>query len=89
VLVFALTQGLFWAGVASAFAMAIGTAITVSALAVMAVGSRDLAVRLSGGSSLWRDRIEGTAAIAGSLFILFIGLSLFFGSLGPSQPFVF
>jgi len=89
VLVFALTQGLFWAGVASAFAMAIGTAITVSALAVLAVGSRDLAVRLSGGSSLWRNRIEGTAAIAGSLFILFIGLSLFFGSLGPSQPFVF
>ena len=30
VLVFALTQGLFWAGVAATFAMALGTAITVA-----------------------------------------------------------
>ena len=33
VLVFALTQGMFWAGVAATFAMAFGTAITVAALA--------------------------------------------------------
>src|SRR5262249_16074722 len=32
VLVFALTQGLFWAGVAATFAMALGTGITVSVL---------------------------------------------------------
>lgn len=89
VLVFALTQGLFWAGVASTFAMALGTAITVSALAVMAVGSRDLAVRLSGGSGAWAARIETVAAIGGSLFILLTGLALFFGSLGPARPFVF
>ena len=33
VLVFALTQGLFWAGVAATFAMALGTAMTVAVLA--------------------------------------------------------
>ena len=31
VLVFALAQGLFWAGIASTFAMGLGTAITVAA----------------------------------------------------------
>jgi len=34
VLVFAVTQGLFWAGVAATFAMAFGTAITVAVLAM-------------------------------------------------------
>ena len=50
VLVFALTQGVFWAGVAATFAMAIGTAITVAALATLALGSRELALRLGGGA---------------------------------------
>ena len=38
VLVFALAQGLFWIGVASTFAMGLGTAITVAAIATLAVG---------------------------------------------------
>ncbi|HEY6669781.1 MAG TPA: hypothetical protein VI075_02465 [Methyloceanibacter sp.] len=45
VLVFALTQGLFWAGVAATFAMALGTAITVAVLATLALGSRELALK--------------------------------------------
>ena len=40
VLVFALAQGLFWAGVASTFVMGIGTAITVALIASIAVGAR-------------------------------------------------
>ena len=44
VLIFALTQGMFWAGVAATFAMALGTAITVAALATLALGSRELAL---------------------------------------------
>ena len=40
VLVFAVTQGVFWAGVAATFAMAIGTAITVAALATLALAHR-------------------------------------------------
>ena len=42
VLVFALTQGVFWAGVAATFAMIIGTAITVAILATLALGWRRL-----------------------------------------------
>lgn len=43
VLVFALAQGMLWAGVAAAFVMALGTAITVAAIATIAVGARSLA----------------------------------------------
>ena len=45
VLVFALAQGLFWIGVASTFAMGLGTAITVALIATLAVGARGLAGR--------------------------------------------
>ena len=47
VLVFALAQGLFWIGVASTFVMGLGTAITVAAIATLAVGARGLAGRLA------------------------------------------
>src|SRR5271169_3468973 len=40
VLVFALAQGLFWIGVASTFVMGLGTAITVAAVATLAVAAR-------------------------------------------------
>ena len=47
VLVFALSQGLYWAGVASTLVMALGTAITVSSIASLAVGARSVAKRLA------------------------------------------
>ncbi len=40
VLVFALAQGLFWAGVAATLVMGLGTAITVAAIATIAVGAK-------------------------------------------------
>ena len=43
VLVFALAQGLFWAGVAATFVMGLGTAITVATIAVIAVSAKDIA----------------------------------------------
>ncbi len=45
VLVFALAQGMFWAGVAATFLMGLGTAITVAAIAVFAVTAKNVAVR--------------------------------------------
>jgi ABC-type nickel/cobalt efflux system permease component RcnA len=67
VLVFAIGQGLLWAGVLSTFAMALGTAITVSVLAASAVGIRELAARLAGGSatSKWADRVQLAAGWSG------------------------
>ena len=49
VLVFSLSLGLFSAGIAATFAMAIGTALTTSAIAALAVLAKSLAVKLAGG----------------------------------------
>ena len=83
-------QPWFWAGVFATFAMALGTAITVSALAVLAVVSRDWAARMAdgaGGRGVWVDRIYTLAALGGSALVFVMGLLLLWGSLGPARPF--
>ena len=47
VLVFALAQGLFWAGIASTFVMGLGTGITVGSIATLAVGAKAVAKRVA------------------------------------------
>jgi nickel/cobalt exporter len=72
VLVFALAQGLFWIGVASTFLMGIGTAITVAAIATLAVGARGLAGRLAkakpGAGMILIRGLETAAALVIVLF---------------------
>jgi len=80
VLVFAIGQGLWWAGVFATFAMAIGTAITVSALAALAVGSRELAARI-GNRSVGSERVRIAAGIGGSALVMLLGAVFFYGSL--------
>jgi ABC-type nickel/cobalt efflux system permease component RcnA len=88
VLVFAISQGLMWAGVFATFAMAIGTAITVSALAALAVGSRELAMRLGGGAeSVWGARVRTAAGIGGAGLVFGLGLVLMIGSLQSTNVF--
>jgi len=74
VLVFALAQGLFWAGIAATFVMGLGTAITVAGIAVVAVSAKDLARRLSAA----QDR-NGVLIMRGIEFGA-AGLVLLFGS---------
>lgn len=87
VLVFALTQGMFWAGVAATFAMALGTAITVAALATLALGSRELALKLGGANAAWANAVWTACTMGGALVIFLLGTFLFVGSLGPARPF--
>jgi nickel/cobalt exporter len=79
VLVFALAQGLFWIGVASTFMMGIGTAITVTAIATLAVAARRFAGRIAnakpGAGMLILRGVETGAAV---LIILF-GVALLTG----------
>jgi nickel/cobalt transporter (NicO) family protein len=67
VLVFALAQGLFWAGVVATFVMGLGTAITVAIIATIAVGAKAWAKRLadarSGYGMLAMRGIEVGAAV--------------------------
>ncbi len=87
VLVFAMSQGLMWAGVFATFAMAIGTAITVSALAALAVGSRELATRLAGASQpRWADRVQTAVGVAGASLVMILGATFFYYSLNGSGP---
>jgi ABC-type nickel/cobalt efflux system permease component RcnA len=87
VLIFALTQGMFWAGVAATFAMAIGTAITVAALATLALDSRELALKLGGRSGAFANAVWTICALGGSALIMLFGATLFAASLGPARPF--
>lgn len=82
VLVFALAQGLFWAGIAATFVMGLGTAITVATIAVIAVSAKGLAVRLAGsrdgrGAMVMRGIELGAAGI-----VLVFGVGLLLGYLG-------
>jgi nickel/cobalt exporter len=68
VLVFSLAQGLFWAGIVSTFIMGLGTAITVAAIASVAIGAkawaRHFAQTRSGYGTLVMRGVEVTAAAA-------------------------
>jgi nickel/cobalt transporter (NicO) family protein len=79
VLVFALAQGLFWIGVASTFVMGLGTAITVAAVATLAVAARGFAGRLAKGKPgkgmLFLRGVETAAA----LLIIVFGAALLTG----------
>jgi nickel/cobalt transporter (NicO) family protein len=79
VLIFALAQGLFWAGVVSTFIMGLGTALTVTAIATLAVGAKGLAKRIVAHR-------EGTGAIVlrgvetcAALLVLVFGVALLAG----------
>ena len=72
VLVFALAQGMFWAGIAATLVMGLGTAVTVAAIAIIAVSAKDVARRLSGAS-------EGGALVMRGLEFGAAGLVLVFG----------
>lgn len=79
VLVFALAQGLFWAGVAATLLMGLGTAITVATIATLVVSAKGLAGRLVAGS-------EGFGAVAlrgiefgAALLVMLFGAGLLLG----------
>ena len=81
VLVFALSQGIFWAGVASTFLMGLGTALTVAVLAALAVGGKDLAARLARGDARRAGRVMLAVEMCGALMVTAFGLVLLGGAL--------
>jgi ABC-type nickel/cobalt efflux system permease component RcnA len=76
VMSFALLNSLYLGGILSVLAMSIGTAITVTILAMIAVGAKDLALRIAGPGSRTGRRIGHAIEIGGALFVLLVGLSL-------------
>jgi ABC-type nickel/cobalt efflux system permease component RcnA len=79
VLVFALAQGVFSAGIAATFAMSLGTALTSCALAALAVCAKDMALRLF-GQQQGRGAVIGAGVEFCAAVVVFVfGFALFFG----------
>src|SRR6202049_4889792 len=85
VLVFALAQGLFWAGVAATFVMGLGTAITVATIAVVAVSARGLAQRLSGASDGGGALVMRGVEFGAAALVLLFGTGLLLGYIAAER----
>jgi nickel/cobalt exporter len=84
VLVFAMAQGLFFAGVAAAFAMAIGTALATGALAWVAVFAKSTAMRLASGENSRLALVARGFEFAAALAVLAFGVALLVGVRGAA-----
>ncbi|WP_417795628.1 nickel/cobalt transporter [Terasakiella pusilla] len=87
VLIFAEIIGLSWAGIASVFAISFGTALTVSALATLAVYFRKSALYLAerqGGAMI--QNLSLLAALLGGVIITGLGISLLIEASGSPHP---
>jgi nickel/cobalt transporter (NicO) family protein len=84
-LVFALAQGMFWAGIAATFVMGLGTAITVATIAVIAVTAKDVARRLSNSSEGSGALIMRGIEFGAAGLVLLLGAGLLFGYIAAER----
>jgi ABC-type nickel/cobalt efflux system permease component RcnA len=82
ILVFALAQGDFMAGIAATFAMALGVALTTGALAWIAVFAKSVAVRFAASQDTVAALVARIFEFAASLAVLVFGLMLLVGARG-------
>lgn len=93
VLLFAKVIGVYWWGILSAIAMAIGTSLTISLLALFVHYARRLAVHLSRqrAPAAWGAIAWATLALTGGIILLFAGVLLYLSSqpemMGGIRPF--
>ncbi|WLI75929.1 nickel/cobalt transporter [Kosakonia sp. H02] len=85
VLLFSKVIGVFAWGIASALAMAAGTSLTISGLALLVHGFRQLAVKLSGQKTpvLWRQVGWTTLALAGGVILVSAAVIMWVSALPP------
>ena len=81
VLVFALAQGLFWAGVASTFVMGVGTAITVAAIATLAVAAKAAAKRFAAGRAGYGSLVLRGVEVGAALAVMAFGVLMLTGTM--------
>ena len=84
-LVFALAQGLFWAGVAATFMMGIGTAITVAFIATLAVAFRSAAKQIATSSSGYGMLAMRGVEVGAAVLVLAFGVLLLLGYLAVER----
>lgn len=89
ILVFALSQGIFAVGIVATFAMALGTAITVTTIALIAVLGKEFAVRLlktRGGGQLGLAVLG--IEVAAAILIAAFGVLLLTGYMASERLFM-
>jgi ABC-type nickel/cobalt efflux system permease component RcnA len=87
ILIFAHVMHIHWAGIAAVAAMSIGTAITVSTLALLAVNARHWALAFTEHSSpKWWRVGGGVMVLLGGALVFAVGLSLLIYSFDQQHP---
>jgi ABC-type nickel/cobalt efflux system permease component RcnA len=76
-LLFTMANGLYFLGVLGTFVMALGVAITVSIVGVLAIGTRRSIFRLTGEHGHARSWLLRGVGLVGSLLVALIGALLF------------
>jgi nickel/cobalt transporter (NicO) family protein len=85
VLVFALAQGLFWAGVVSTFVMGLGTAITVAAIATLAVGARVAAKQFAASRAGYGLVLLRGVEVGAAVVVTMFGVLLLTGTIASER----
>jgi nickel/cobalt transporter (NicO) family protein len=81
VLVFAMSQQLYAAGLASVLAISLGTAMTVSLLVMLTQSAKSAALRYAHSGSRTMERVIHGGELLAALFITVLGLMLLAGAL--------
>jgi nickel/cobalt exporter len=79
VLVFALAQGIFWAGVAATVVMGLGTAITVAAIATLTVSATAVAARIAATRTGYGSLALRAVEVGAAAVVLLFGIALLAG----------
>jgi nickel/cobalt exporter len=85
VLVFALANGLFWAGAVAPLTMGIGTALTVATIATVAVGARGWAGRFAKYRGGYGSLVLRGIKVVAAFLVAGFGLLLLLGYMGNER----
>ena len=85
VLVFALAQGILWAGVAATFAMGFGTFITVAVIATVTVTATSFAARFAASRTGYGIVLLRGVEVAAAAAVLLLGIVLLLGYLASER----
>jgi nickel/cobalt exporter len=89
VLVFALAQDLFWTGIGATLIMGLGTALTVAAIATMAVTARQVASRIAATRAGWGMLSMRAIEVGASALMIAFGALLLAGYMASEQLWMF
>jgi len=89
VLIFALAQDLFWTGVGATLMMGLGTALTVAAMATVAVSARQIASRIANSRARAGMLAMRTTEVGAAALIVAFGVLLLAGDMASEQLWMF